>query len=143
MSVFLRKIRVALTPRTWLLKTTLSNGAVIYGKNQAGFGGRGIFIFRDALEPELEHLDQLLPPEGVLIDVGANTGVYSLKAAKHFGPKGIVVAIEPFPDVLATLLHSVQANAFTNVRLRNFSPGRRPALDPVAEHGPPEYVQPA
>jgi hypothetical protein len=104
MSVFLRKIRVAVTPKTWLLKTTLSNGAVVFGKNRAGFGGRGIFIFRDALEPELEHLDQLLPAEGVLIDVGANTGVYSLKAAKHFSQKGVVVAIEPFPDVLG---HSV------------------------------------
>jgi len=36
--------------------------------------------------------------------VGANTGVYSLKAAKHFSQKGVVVAIEPFPDVLG---HSV------------------------------------
>ena len=36
---------------------------------------------------------------------------------------------EPFPDVLATLHHNVQANGFTNVRLRNFCAGdqTRPA----------------
>lgn len=127
MGVFLRKLRVALTPQRCLLRTTLSNGALVYGKNRAGFGGRGIYIFRDALEPELAHLDELLPVGGVLIDVGANTGVYSLKAARHVGPAGTVVAVEPFPDVLATLLHSVQANGFTNVRLRNFCAGESTA----------------
>lgn len=127
MGVFLRKLCVALTPKSWLLKTTLSNGAIVYGKNRAGFGGRGIYIFRDGLEPELAHLEQLLPVGGVLIDVGANTGVYSLKAAKHVGPAGTVVAVEPFPDVLATLLHSVQANGFANVRLRNFCAGEKTA----------------
>jgi FkbM family methyltransferase len=120
MSVLLKKIRVALTPRRCLLKTTLSNGAIVYGKNRAGFGGRGIYIYGDAIEPEFQQLERFLCPEGVFIDVGANTGIYTLKAAKYFDQKGVVLAIEPFPDVLATLYYSVQANSFQNVRLRNF-----------------------
>ena len=119
----LRKIRVAITPRRWLLKTKLSNGAVVYGRNRAGYGGRGIYIFRDALEPELYNLDSLLDPDGVFVDIGANTGVYTLKAAKHFDNKGIVLALEPFPEVLATLYHSVRVNSFTNIRLRNLCAG--------------------
>ena len=67
----------------------------------------------------------------MFVDVGANTGIYTLKAAKHYsaGGDGVVVALEPFPDVLATLHHNVQANGFTNVRLRNFcaSDQTRPA----------------
>ncbi|HDM79473.1 MAG TPA: FkbM family methyltransferase [Deltaproteobacteria bacterium] len=126
MSRLLRKIRVALTPREFLLKTTLSNGAVVYGKNRAGFGGRGIYIYQESIEPEFQHLEEFIDPSGVLVDVGANTGIYTIKAAKHFSVHGgIVLAIEPFPDVLATLYHSIQANSFDNVRIRNLCAGDR------------------
>jgi FkbM family methyltransferase len=123
MSIAIRKLRVAITPREWLLRATLSNGALVFGKNRPGYGGRGIYIYRDAIEPELNHLEQFLSPEGIFIDVGANTGVYSIKAAKHVGNKGVVLAIEPFPDVLATLFQSIEINKFANIRLRNFCVG--------------------
>jgi FkbM family methyltransferase len=123
---WLRKVRVALTPRNWLLKTRLANGAVVYGRNRVGYGGRGIYIYRDAIEPEFLHLEKFLNPAGILVDIGANTGIYTLKAAKYFSGKGgMVIAFEPFPDVLATLYHNIQANGFTNVRLRNFCVGER------------------
>lgn len=115
----MRMIRVALTPRGWLLKTRLSNGAVVYGENRAGYGGRGVYIYRDAVEPELQHLDRFLNANGTFVDAGANTGVYTLKAARCFGPPGVVVAIEPFPEVLAVLQYSIRANGLKNVRLRN------------------------
>ncbi len=121
---FLRKVRVALSPRESLLKTTLANGAVIYGKNRTGFGGRGIYVLREEIEPEFTHLEQFLDTDGVFLDIGANTGIYSLKAAKHYSQgKGFVIALEPFPDVLATLYHSIRANTFHNVRLRNVCAG--------------------
>lgn len=143
--VFLRKVRVAITPREWLLKTRLSNGAVVYGRNRAGHGGRGVYILRDSIEPELEHLEELLEPNGVFVDAGASTGIYSLKAAKHIGERGLVIAVEPFPEVFATLHHGVCANGFTNVRLRNLCLGaetgvrtlwlnaRRPSLFSIAK----------
>lgn len=114
---------MALTPRGWLLKTKLLNGAIIFGKNLPGFGGRGIYIYRDSIEPELLNLEKFLNSGGVFVDVGASTGIYSIKAAKHFGTNGTVLAVEPFLSVLATLHHSIQANGFTNVRLRNFCVG--------------------
>src|SRR5215208_1443148 len=123
MKVLLRKTRVALTPRSWLLKTRLSNGAVVYGKNRAGYGGRGIYVLRDLVEPEFQHLERFLGTSGVFVDVGASTGIYTLKMAKHFGNDGVVLAIEPFPDTIATLYRSVAANGFTNVRLRNLAVG--------------------
>ncbi|MFM6079807.1 MAG: FkbM family methyltransferase [Dolichospermum sp.] len=123
MNILLRKIQVVLTPKTKFLQTKLANGAIVYGKNTQGFGGRGIYIYRDAIEPEFEHLEKFLDTEGVFIDVGANTGIYTIKAAKYFNNKGTVLAIEPFPDVFATLFQSIQINEFTNVRLRNFCAG--------------------
>jgi hypothetical protein len=59
-----RMIRVALTPRERLLQATLSNGAVVYGRNRRGHGGRGVYVYRDAIEPELEHLEELLGRTG-------------------------------------------------------------------------------
>jgi FkbM family methyltransferase len=120
MNTLVRKLQVAITPNEWLLKTKLSNGAIIYGKNRQGYGGRGIYIYRDEIEPEFQYLEKFLDPEGVFLDVGANTGIYTIKAAKHFNKKGVVLAIEPFPDIMATLFQSVRENNFTNVRLRNF-----------------------
>jgi FkbM family methyltransferase len=121
---FMRKARVALTPRNWYLKTKLANGAIIRGKNRAGYGGRGIYIYRDALEPELEHIEKFLEPNGVFLDIGANTGIYTIKVAKFFYERGgTVVALEPFPDILATLYQNILVNGFTNVRLRSFCVG--------------------
>lgn len=119
MNTLIRKLRVALIARESLLKTTLPNGIVIYGKNRAGFGARGIYIYRDSIEPEFQHLEKFLDLGNVFIDVGANIGIYTLKAAKYVGKNGVVLAIEPFPDMVATLFHNVQANGFQNVRLRN------------------------
>ena len=134
----LRKVRVALTPRSRLLRTRLPDGTLILGRNRAGFGGRGVYIERDTFEPELRLLPLILPPGGVLIDVGANTGVYSLVGARLTGSDGIVVSLEPFVDVLATLRLSVEANGFHNMRLRNVCAGRETG---VAEfwmnHGKP------
>lgn len=115
-----KKIRIAITPRFMNLKTVLSNGAAVYGKNKKGFGGRGIYIFGDAIEPELNYLDKFLDKDSVMIDIGASSGIYTLKAAKHLKDHGIVIAIEPFPEVFNSLYYSVNKNNFTNVRLRSF-----------------------
>jgi FkbM family methyltransferase len=53
------------------------------------------FLLRDWTEPELRELDQLLSPGEVFIDVGANIGLYALKAARLVGPRGRVLALEP------------------------------------------------
>ena len=120
-----RRARVALTPRNRLLKAHLASGAVVYGLNRPGFGGRAVYVYGDAIEPEFEYLDSFLGDAGVFIDIGANTGKWALKAAKHYGDTGLVIAIEPFPDILATLYHSVMANGFDNIRLRNVTIGDR------------------
>ena len=126
LKILMRKMRVALTPRNCLLKSKLSNGAIICGKNRPGYGGRGVYIFRDSLEPEFEHLLEFLTPAGVLVDIGANTGIYTIKGAKYLSESGgQVVALEPFPEMLATLQHNVRLNSLNNVRLRNVCAGDR------------------
>jgi FkbM family methyltransferase len=115
----LRKARIALTPRSWLLKRVLSNGSIVYGRNRAGHGVRGVYLEGDGIEPELQQLENLLANDAVFVDVGANTGIFSLKAAKYLGGAGVVIAIEPSLDMLSMLAYNIKANSLTNVRVRN------------------------
>jgi len=122
--LFLRKVRVALTPRSALLRTRLQNGAIIEARNRSGYGGRGAYIFGDSLEPELCCLQAFLGAGHVFVDVGANVGIFTVKAAKEVGNDGLVIAIEPFIETALQLNNNVRANGYSNVRVRNFCIGR-------------------
>ena len=123
--LLLKKMRLALTPRSALVRTRLENGAIVAGYNGAGFGGRGVYLYGDSIEPELSSLQRFLRPGCVFVDVGANVGVYSLKAAKEVGDEGLVIAVEPFLETASRLFENVRANGYHNVRVRNFCVGRQ------------------
>jgi len=127
MTVFLRKVRVALTPRHWLLRTRLACGATVCGQNRAGYGGRYIYIFGEAIEPEFAQLEKFLVPGGVFMDIGGNTGIYTVKAAQFFRQHGggKVVTYEPLPEMLMDLRRNIEINQFDNVRLRSFCLGEK------------------
>ena len=105
------------------MKRRTRDGVVVTGLNKPGYGGRGFFVYGEALESELAHLHHFLRPGDVFLDVGANSGIFSLKAAKCVGEDGIVVALEPLPHMLYTLHRNVVMNRFSNVRIRNFCAG--------------------
>ncbi len=120
----IRKILIALIPNGFILKTKISNGVYVCGRNLPGYGGRGIYIYGDSIEPEFEHLEEFLDPKGVLIDVGANSGMYSIKAAKYFlEGNGKVLAIEPIPDMISILYYNLKLNNLSNIHIRNFCAG--------------------
>ena len=125
MTNFARKVCIAVMPRSFLLRTRLQNGAVVAGYNRPGYGGRGVYLWRDSLEPELAALSRFVGPGMCFVDVGANVGVYSIKAAREVGERGLVIAIEPFIESACQLAANVRANAFENVRLRNCCVGSR------------------
>jgi FkbM family methyltransferase len=69
-------------------------------------------------EPDLAaFLRRRLRPGDTFIDVGANIGCVSALASRLVGPRGIVVAIEPYPVVIAALQETVARNDLTNTRL--------------------------
>lgn len=66
-------------------------------------------------EPEtLRVLDALLPTAEVVLDVGANSGLFALYAALE-QPKSRVFAFEPTPASSASLAGNIAANAARNV----------------------------
>jgi len=125
MQTLLRKVRIAITPRSWLLRRELSNGVVVFGPNISGYGGRGIYLEGDRIEPELEHLEWILERDEVFIDVGANTGMFALKAARCVGSDGDVIAVEPSIEMMRVLTYSTRFNGINNIRLRNLCLGER------------------
>lgn len=119
--VFLRKVICAILPRQVTLSRRLRDGTLVGGVNRAGYGGRGAFIFGDDIEPEFAVLDKILRSGDVLIDVGANSGIYTLKGARLVGSSGVVLSLEPNPDLLQVLKRNTGRNRLNNVRLRGLA----------------------
>jgi FkbM family methyltransferase len=122
-TVILRKARIALTPSSSLLWSQLENGSVVAGYNRKGYGGRGVYLHRDWIEPELAALQHFLKPGFVFLDIGANVGVYTLKAAREVGDSGLVIAAEAFIETACRLQKNIRANRYRNVRVRNVCVG--------------------
>lgn len=65
------------------------------------------------------------PEEGnIVIDVGANIGMFTVRAAELVGVKGLVVAIEPEPRNLTLLQRNIESHGLNNVKVI-----RKAALD--------------
>jgi FkbM family methyltransferase len=54
-------------------------------------------------------LAEVLPADGVFVDIGANVGIYTLGAAVRMAGAGRIVAIEPHPRVLERLTFNIAA----------------------------------
>ncbi len=63
-------------------------------------------------------INELLPEDGIFLDVGANTGYYSFIASRKVGPKGKVVALEPNPVMLKRFNFNMDQNeGFENIKI--------------------------
>jgi FkbM family methyltransferase len=69
--------------------------------------GRHLY-FNGTIEPAVESLfADLLAPESVVIDIGANFGLYTAIAASRLGPTGCAHAFEPDPETAERLRDTV------------------------------------
>lgn len=67
--------------------------------------------FRGVLEPGLTRLFcESVKPGMVVVDIGANFGMYTLFAARLVGPEGKVYSFEPTPRTFAILKDNIQVN---------------------------------
>ena len=116
---------VACAPQSYRLVTRLNDGTVVTGRNRRGYGGRGIYIDRELIEPEFSMLSSFLGQGNVLIDVGANTGIYTLRGGRLVGEQGVVLSLEPNPEMIRELAYNVEVNRLANVRIRGLAAGDR------------------
>jgi FkbM family methyltransferase len=92
-------------------------GASFRFHHQGSATERGALFNPDYNLDELDFLRQHTPAGGVFVDVGANVGTYALVLARHVGPQGKVIAIEPHPVTFARLSFNKAASGSTQARL--------------------------
>lgn len=71
-------------------------------------------------------LERRLSPGDVFVDVGANTGYYTLLASRLVGHSGAVIAIEASPSIFQSLESHLLQNEVTNVRTVNVAASNEP-----------------
>jgi FkbM family methyltransferase len=92
-------------------------GASFRFYHQASATERGALFHPDYNLDELDFLRAHTPVGGVFVDVGANVGTYAMVLARHVGPAGKVIAIEPHPVTHARLAFNNSASGYTQVSL--------------------------
>ncbi|MDH4452071.1 MAG: FkbM family methyltransferase [Verrucomicrobiota bacterium] len=66
-------------------------------------------------EPDVwSWLKQRTVPGSIILDVGAQFGLYSMLAARHIGADGRIFAFEPSPDTVAVLRRHLTNNGMTD-----------------------------
>jgi FkbM family methyltransferase len=69
--------------------------------------------------PKQKRFAACIGPGMTVYDIGANTGIYTLLAARRVGTAGQVHAFEPLPENLAFLRRHVELNHFEQVRIHS------------------------
>ena len=92
-------------------------GAAFRFYHQASATERGALFNPDYNLEELDFLRAQTPAGGVFVDVGANVGTYAMVMARHVGPAGRVIAVEPHPLTHARLRFNCTASAYGHVTL--------------------------
>lgn len=67
----------------------------------------------------VKYFRERIKPGGVILDIGAHIGYYTLMAAKYIGNKGKVYAFEPNKDNFALLTKNARINGYKNAILIN------------------------
>ena len=92
-------------------------GASFRFHHQASATERGALFNPGYNLDELDFLRAHAPTGGVFVDVGANVGTYAMVLARHIGPGGKVIAIEPHPVTHARLAFNRAASRLEQVTL--------------------------
>ncbi len=65
---------------------------------------------------EREAIADVITPAFTFIDIGANSGLYSLFVASRAPKNAVIIAVEPQPGMKERLAFNIAANGFANVR---------------------------
>jgi FkbM family methyltransferase len=92
-------------------------GAAFRFYHQTSATERGALFNPDYNIEELDFLRAHTPAGGVFVDIGANAGTYALPMARHVGPGGRVIAVEPHPVMVSRLAFNRSASGSDKVTI--------------------------
>jgi len=90
------------------------HGLFMYNRNDA-FIGRGLDLYGEWCDFEIQLLRHFINPGDIVIDAGANIGTHTIAFANLVGPTGLVHAFEPQRRNFLMLAGNVALNALENV----------------------------
>jgi FkbM family methyltransferase len=76
---------------------------------------RRLFLYGDFEAPELQFARERARAGGIVLDVGANIGLYTVACARAIGARGRVIAVEPGPGTFAKLRDTCAWLGLSNV----------------------------
>ncbi|NMB53327.1 MAG: FkbM family methyltransferase [Leptolinea sp.] len=89
------------------------HGYMLFNPND--FIGQALEAYGEWSYQEIELLGQLIKPDHVILDIGANIGTHTLSFAKMVGPGGFVFAFEPQRITYEFLCANIAMNNLINV----------------------------
>jgi len=89
-------------------------GTLLYNAGDI-YVGRSLDLYGEFSEGEVKIFEQILKPDMVAVDAGANIGCHTLAMARLVAPKGAVFAVEAQRVLHQVLCANVALNAITNV----------------------------
>ena len=108
-----------------------NNARVFVGQHELIFDlrdksvGRFLYLFGEYEPNESALLSAFLQDGMTFVDIGANSGYFTLLAGKLVGPKGTIVAFEPSPQNMINLNSNIKLNGLENVKVLGIAIGER------------------
>jgi FkbM family methyltransferase len=134
--------------RTDVDAVLLANGSVRIKRTRHGlmaynindlYVGRSFDCYGEFSRGETQLFAQLIAPQTLVVDIGANIGAHTIFLAHAVGPRGLVFAIEPQRVVFQLLCANLALNEVNNVRAIRAGAGRArgQAFIPVFDYAKP------
>ena len=83
--------------------------------------GRLLRAARANAQADLSFLERTVRPGDVVVDAGANIGLYTKFLSALVGPEGLVYSVEPVPETYDVLVSNVRRLGLSNVRTLNYA----------------------
>jgi FkbM family methyltransferase len=114
------------------------HGLMAYNINDI-YLGRSLDCYGEFSRGETLLFAQLVGPQSLVLDIGANIGAHTLFFAEVVGPRGLVFAIEPQRAVFQLLCANLALNNINNVRAIHAAAGRARGQASIPVY---DYTQP-
>ena len=114
-------------------------GYMTYNKNDI-YVGKSFDLYGEFSYLEAVLFEQIVKPQHIVLDVGANIGAFTLLFSQLVGVKGRVLAFEPQRIVHQMLCANVALNALMNVDVYHACVGSTDEIVDVVELNP--YINP-
>jgi FkbM family methyltransferase len=101
------------------------HGLMAYNVNDQ-YIGRSLDCYGEYSPGEAQLFAQVVAPNALVVDVGANIGALTLPLARAAGPNGLVVAVEPQRAAYQLLCANLALNEIGNVRTVQAAAGQGP-----------------